>query len=965
MAELRPPGPGVAASDALKIFISYSRQDQAAADALVMALETHGFIVTIDRRDLPYGEEWQKELTGLIAASDAIVWLVSPHSIKSPWCNWELSEAVRLSKRLVPVRIQEIDPDGLPDALGKIHLLPARAVYDPKSDEGDLVATLNTDRPWLKKGTSLGEDARDWIASGRDGARLLRGTALSEAESWSVRTPREAPTPSSDIVELILASRRAQRRRQRMTVTGSIAASIVAIVLAAAAVWFGLRAEEQAAEARKQSTIAIANETVSLAALSRVAVSEHLPVHAVKLVLAAWPAEANRSSGEPAEAAGDVGGGARTALRPQMWQTVESIALVLPRLREIFTYSGHRGLMSNGVFSTDGAQALTASDDGSIRIWDAASGTDVTVLDQKRADIAWVGLSPDGSTVGALFADAVHLLDARSGAQIRELADRVLISAAFSPDGRYVAAGSRDEPTIRIWDLASEGKPRILTREFGGEANSLVFSRDGRFLVSGSANGKAYLWDLQSGSSTIEFEGHTNVVTAVDISRQGNRVLTASWDGTARIWETIAGMEVLALHGSCQSLSAAAFSPDGSIVALGCEDGVVYLRGVQEGKDLGTFEGHAGRIASVAFSPDGGRLLSTSADGTARMWQLDPAREILALDGHTNDLTSAVYSTDGQWIATGSWDHTARVWDARTGQSIAVARHADKVSSVAFSPDGRLLATASGDGTAALWDVSAGRQVAVLEGHSDGLNSVSFSPDGRTLVTASLDGSARLWNVADGSSRLQIRGHQGSVVSAAFSLDGKSIATGSQDGTARLWLATDGSETKKFTVGAAVTMVARSPDGTALTIASDDGAVRTWDVDSGNTRVTITAQGPSVTGLAYSSDGSRIVTVSSDRTARIWDAATGAELAVLRGSANIVGSAAFSPTEPRLVTVGVEGARIWDFSTLERGDAFQIACQRLGNNTSLKDVQGHYGLGELTPICGDNRPLPVDWLKLQ
>ena len=88
-------------SDRLKLFVSYSRRDMAATDALVERLEAEGFEVTIDRRDLPYGEEWQAELADFIRAADTVVWLVSPASVASKWCNWELGEVQRLNKRLV------------------------------------------------------------------------------------------------------------------------------------------------------------------------------------------------------------------------------------------------------------------------------------------------------------------------------------------------------------------------------------------------------------------------------------------------------------------------------------------------------------------------------------------------------------------------------------------------------------------------------------------------------------------------------------------------------------------------------------------------------------------------------------------------------------------------------------------------------------------------------------------------
>src|SRR5262245_43439094 len=191
--------------DRLRVFISYSRRDMAAADELVQNLEGHGFEVTIDRRDLPYGEEWQKELADFIRASDTVIWLASPDSVKSRWCNWELGEVIRLSKRLVPIKIRNVLPEELPEALGKIHLLPVEGVSG--SHLAALVTTLNTDRGWVKEATRLADRAREWIGRDRDNGLLLRGVALKNAETWSKREPKVAPPPAGEVLELILASR--------------------------------------------------------------------------------------------------------------------------------------------------------------------------------------------------------------------------------------------------------------------------------------------------------------------------------------------------------------------------------------------------------------------------------------------------------------------------------------------------------------------------------------------------------------------------------------------------------------------------------------------------------------------------------------------------------------------------------------------------------------------------------------
>src|ERR1700730_18848839 len=111
--------------------------------------------------------------------------------------------------------------------------------------------------------------------------------------------------------------------------------------------------------------------------------------------------------------------------------------------------------------------------------------------------------------------------------------------------------------------------------------------------------------------------------------------------------------------------------------------------------------------------------------------------------------------------------------------------------------------------------------------------------------------------------------------------------------------------------------------------------------------------GDLVYSAAFSPHGQRIVTASNDKTARVWNATTGAILTELKGHGSGVDSAAFSPDGARIVTTSDDStARIWDISTLEKDDAFAVACARLGNNTHLTDLAKRYGLADLKPICG-------------
>ena len=210
----------------LKVFISYARHDMVFADVLVSDLEANGFEVMIDRRDLPFGEQWQKVLKDFIIAADAVVWLVSSQSINSHWCNWELGEVEQLRKRLVPIRIAPVANTDLPKTIGKVHILPVEGTYTRELHLALLVTAISTDHTWLQEHTRLGNIARRWHLSGRPRHELLHGAAIDATEQWLRYRPATAPVPTEIMRVYIAASRKedllaaGRRRRTRSALIG-------------------------------------------------------------------------------------------------------------------------------------------------------------------------------------------------------------------------------------------------------------------------------------------------------------------------------------------------------------------------------------------------------------------------------------------------------------------------------------------------------------------------------------------------------------------------------------------------------------------------------------------------------------------------------------------------------------------------------------------------------------------------
>jgi hypothetical protein len=141
--------PPVAApsGDHAKVFVSYSRKDSAFAQMLVEALAERGFDAFLDKTDIAPGEPWKERLAGLIAGADTVVFSVSPDSVASPVCGWELEESARRGKRIIPVVARRIADADAPPAIGRLNWVFLSEGDDRNAALAALEAALRTDLP--------------------------------------------------------------------------------------------------------------------------------------------------------------------------------------------------------------------------------------------------------------------------------------------------------------------------------------------------------------------------------------------------------------------------------------------------------------------------------------------------------------------------------------------------------------------------------------------------------------------------------------------------------------------------------------------------------------------------------------------------------------------------------------------------------------------------------------------------
>ena len=229
------------------------------------------------------------------------------------------------------------------------------------------------------------------------------------------------------------------------------------------------------------------------------------------------------------------------------------------------------------------------------------------------------------------------------------------------------------------WQPLTHLSLKTLRGHLGGVA-SVVFSPDGRWIVTGSEDKTAKVWEVASGQELLTLKGHSDGITSVAFSPNGQRIVTGSWDATAKVWEAASGRELLTLQGPRAAISSVGFSPDGQRIVTGSVDATARVWDAASGKELLTLKGHSGWIWSVAFSPDGQRIVTGSFDRTAKVWEAARGRELLSLTGHSGGIWSATFSPDGQRIVTGSCDCVARVWETARPEQVAAWQEEERAA---------------------------------------------------------------------------------------------------------------------------------------------------------------------------------------------------------------------------------------------------------------------------------------------
>jgi WD40 repeat protein/serine/threonine protein kinase len=607
----------------------------------------------------------------------------------------------------------------------------------------------------------------------------------------------------------------------------------------------------------------------------------------------------------------------------------------LDEARLVLSGLGMLDLNPSGVvsFRPDGKQiATTEQADGTVRVWDAATGREVGVLPGQGQPIMKLAFGPDGQRLLVFSIDGtLRSWDpAANGARVllRIPPFWQTIGDILSPNQSFLF-GVKDH-TAQLWDIGIGRKRADLTGQLTKDSlTAVAFSPDSRYLAYSTEDFATHIWDMRTGAEAHVLRGHTSDIRALAFSPDGKRLASGSAypENTARLWDVATGKVIEVLRGHRNEVTRVAFSPDGTRLATASQDQTARLWDGVTGREIATLQGHRGPVHHVAFRPDGRQFVTSSHDGTLRLWDAAAGDPVAVLHGHAAGVWAAVFSPDGALLASASADGTVRLWDMALAERSGVLRgHTSYVYDVAFSPDGTRAASAAWDGTVRLWDPTSCLQTRTPLPLPDGalrvVVGVCFHPDGKQIASANGDGFLRVWDTASGKVLRKLRYPGGDwklYPRGRFDPKGTLLAAGSTDGLIRLWGA-EGDEPVATLAGheGVAGDVAFHPDGAQLASGGVDKTVRLWDVATRQPAAVLRGHTGIVTRVGYSADGRLLASASEDRTVRLWDAARGEALAVLpHGS--IVYGVAFNPSGTRLAAGCADNTiRLWDVGVARR-----------------------------------------------
>ncbi len=543
---------------------------------------------------------------------------------------------------------------------------------------------------------------------------------------------------------------------------------------------------------------------------------------------------------------------------------------------------GHKGIVYSIAFDSQGTFLASASQDGTIRIWDPETGKELFALQQSGGPVREVAFSPSQKVLGFRANDSRVRLwnyEARKYVGTLDGSGIAIWSFAFSPDGRTMATGM-DDNSVWMWDLATF---RITKKLSGPDSpvKCVLYSPSGLILACGDLKSTIQLFDPKTGTSLPTIKGHRGSLESIAFSPNGRVLASSEGYGSEnysiRLWDVATGRLMKELIGHSSWVSSIAFSPNGEYLASGSWDTTIGVWDVSTGRERRPFQGHRAPIRFLNASADGRHLVSGGEDQKIILWDMKERTERWQIKSGQRIMTDAFWLRRSDKVVSFGEDRTIRVfspgerkellkislqeetlcravdekddvvlWSTKRGIVVWDVRERRETLRLRFSSpkETAYLAVAFGkiacfDGgpTLSVWNRDTGQKLAELGTEREQGNVTGCFLD-RSLLVSAGENRVVLWDLEKKKVRREVAlERQEPLAFAVFSRDGRLLSSYDRNGVIRLYEVASGEEIATWQVPSLVKAMTFSADGKILATGGEgDFLTFLWDVTDSTER---------------------------------------------------------------------------------------------------------------------------------
>ncbi len=860
-----------------QVFISYAEEDRVRMEKIRNSLRRESITVWTNKTDIQTGEAFDEAIKRGIEQADNLVLLLSPDSVNSTYCQRELDLAVSLNKRIIPLLVQETDPNQVPIALRELQYIDLTDNVkedDYLLDESQLLKILHEDAAYYNEHKILLTKALKWKRQHENPSILLRGYNLRSAEAWLKVSQKRTQHPPISLQEEFIAESLRQPPASSLDVFVSYS-----------------RADADFAR-KLNDTLQIQGKTTwfdqeSIASGSDFQQEIYRGIKACdNFLFILSPRSVNSPyCKDEVEYAASLNKRFVTLLHRQV--SPSDLHPELAKVQWIDFNQNERDFNANfnqlvRTLDTDREYVHNHTKWLQRAIEWEQKGKSVDLLlrgneyviaqnwlqeaDHKNKRPAATPLQKEfllesgNAIAGELTQEKRRLAILRLLLGVATIGFLVSVGLGWMAKENLRQAEKRE---LEAYIATSEA--RLLS---GQPFQSLLIGlraakklKDTKWMANDNQLPAKVVSVLQQSLYQVNeintLEGHDGQITDVHFSDDGKTIATVGQDKKVNFWGEdgrLFGYATLQRSDDIDQNENLMFSPDGQTIVAVTKDKIKNRKTVtlweRNGTLIATLEDkQQGLSRSWSFSRDGQIIATLSSDSKRiKLWQQDgrtPSKfkEFIEFDDEEGFFTfrsgAAIchFSPDGKTIATVGYDletkkYVVKLWRQDGTLMTTLNGHEGDIQDISFSPDNQIIVTASADKTVKFWQLD-GKEIAKGEGTEGWSQDVTFSPKGQVVAALGADNTVKLWQRNGTKEITTLKGHEGDILDVSFRPTTQLVATASADKTVKLWWQVDGTLIATLTGhGDWVRKIKFSPDGKRLVSFSDDETVKLWNLDT-------------------------------------------------------------------------------------------------------------------------------------